>query len=102
MTVLACPTRVLAGVEADVEAGVVFVRRNDTRIPGDKGTDLSLVHDLSTSAAPVFRLRLGYRIAERHLIPALYAPLQINAEIYPYCIPLFKCIRFNRPSLPGA
>lgn len=71
---------VLAGVEADVEAGVVFASRNDARIPGDEGTKVSLVNDLSTSPAPFFRLRLGYRIADRHLITALYAPLQINAR----------------------
>lgn len=70
----------LAGVEADVEAGVVFASRNDARIPGDGGTKISLVNDLSTSPAPAFRLRLGYRIADRHLITALYAPLQVNAR----------------------
>jgi hypothetical protein len=68
-----------AGVEADVEAGVVFASRNDARIPGDGGTKLSLVDDLSTSPAPAFRVRLGYRIAGRHLITALYAPLKVNA-----------------------
>lgn len=68
-----------ASVEADIEAGLVFASRNDTRIPGNGGTDLSLVRDLSTPPAPAFRLRLGYRIAERHLITALYAPLQVNA-----------------------
>src|SRR5512145_1439712 len=69
-----------AGVEADVEAGVVFASRNDARIPGDGGTKISLVDDLSTPPAPAFRLRLGYRIADRHLITALYAPLQVNAR----------------------
>lgn len=69
-----------AGVEAEIEASLVVASRNDTRIPGDTGTKLSLVDDLSTSAAPAFRLRLGYRIANRHLITALYAPLQVNAR----------------------
>ena len=27
----------------------------------------------------MFRLRLGYRIAERHVVTALYAPLRVNA-----------------------
>jgi hypothetical protein len=67
------------GVEADFEAGVVAASRNDVRIPGVGGTNLSLVDDLSASATPVFRLRLGYRFAERHFITALYAPLRINA-----------------------
>jgi hypothetical protein len=80
LMVLAWPTDVFAQVEVDVEAGVVLASRNDTRIPGNNGSDLSLVNDLSTSPAPAFRLRLGYRIAERHLLSALYAPLQINAR----------------------
>jgi hypothetical protein len=79
LTVLTSPTKSSANVEADIEAGVVFASRNDTRIPGNGGTDLSLVRDLSTPPAPAFRLRLGYRIADHHLITALYAPLQVNA-----------------------
>jgi hypothetical protein len=76
----AAPASGLAGVETEFEAGVVFVGRNDTRIPGDSGTKISLVNDLSTDPAPVFRLRLGYRIAQRHLVTVLYAPLQVNAR----------------------
>jgi len=96
-----------AGVEAELEAGVVFTSRNDARIPGDGGTRLSLVNELSTSPAPAFRLRLGYRIADRHLITALYAPLQINARgsldrdvsfaggTYPAGRPLLAVYRFD-------
>ncbi|OGQ88999.1 MAG: hypothetical protein A2289_18455 [Deltaproteobacteria bacterium RIFOXYA12_FULL_58_15] len=50
----------VAGVEADIEASVVFASLNDTAIPGDEGTRISLVDDLSISPAPAFRLRLGY------------------------------------------
>jgi hypothetical protein len=70
---------VRAGVEADAEFGLAFSARNDTRIPGDGGSKLSLVDDLSTPPAPVFRLRVGYRLAERHFITALYAPLTVTA-----------------------
>jgi hypothetical protein len=96
-----------AEVEAEVEIGVVAASRNDTRIPGDTGTRLSLVNDLSSSPAPVFRLRLGYRIAKRHLITALYAPLQVDARgsvakdvvfmnaTYPAGTPLFAVYRFD-------
>ena len=79
LTLLLTPAPAHAGVEAEMEGGVVFSARNDTRIPGDTGSDLSLVRDLSTPPAPAFRVRLGYRIAGRHLITALYAPLQVNA-----------------------
>jgi len=67
------------GVEADFEAGVAAASRNDVRIPGAGGTDLSLVDDLSAPPTPVFRLRVGYRFADRHLVTALYAPLRLNA-----------------------
>ena len=78
-TVLALPSTTSAHAEVDVEAGVVFTGRNDIRIPGDGGTEFSLVDDLSTPAAPAFRLRVSYRIANRHLVSLLYAPLQVNA-----------------------
>jgi len=96
-----------AAVEAEVETGVVFASRNDTRIPGDGGTKLSLVDELSTPPAPAFRLRLGYRFSPRHLITALYAPLQVNARgsvdrdvafaggSYPADSPLLAVYRFN-------
>lgn len=67
-------------LEADFEAGVAAASMNVVRIPGAGGTRFSLVDDLEPSAEPVFRVRLGYRIAERHLITALYAPLQLEAR----------------------
>jgi hypothetical protein len=97
----------LAGVEAEVEGGVVFASRNDARIPGDGGTKISLVNDLSTSPSPGFRVRLGHRIADRHLVTALYAPLQLNARgsvdrdvsffggTYPAGSPLLAVYRFD-------
>lgn len=67
------------GIEADFEAGLVAASRNDVRIPGEGGTQLSLVDDLSAPLTPVFRARVGHRFAERHFVTALYAPLRINA-----------------------
>lgn len=96
-----------AGVETEVEAGVVFATRNDARIPGNGGSDLSLVDDLETAPAPAFRLRVGYRLGQRHVITALYAPLQVNARgtldrdisfmgaSYPAGTPLLAVYRFN-------
>jgi hypothetical protein len=78
--VLSAPRLAVAdGIEADFEVGVVAASRNDARIPGDSGTLLSFVDDLSAPPTPVFRLRAGYRFAERHLVSALYAPLRLNA-----------------------
>lgn len=73
----AAPCR--AAVESELEAGLVFAGRNDVRIPGSGGTQISLADELHTDPTPVFRVRVGYRFRERHLITALYAPLQVNA-----------------------
>jgi hypothetical protein len=68
------------GVETEFEAAVVAATRNDVRIPGAGGTSFSLVNDLSAPAAPAFRIRAGVRIADRHLVTALYAPLRLSAN----------------------
>ena len=68
-----------ATVETEVEAAIVAATRNDVQIPGDSGTRFSLVDDLSIGASPAFRVRAGVRIADRHLVTALYAPLSVNA-----------------------
>lgn len=96
-----------AQIEADIEGGVVWASLNDAQIPGDSGTRISLVDDLSTEVAPAFRLRISYRLADRHYISALYAPLQVNARgkldrdvvfmgsLYPAQSPLLAVYRFN-------
>jgi len=104
---IASATPCWAAVEAEMEAGFVFVARNDVRIPGAGGTAISLSDDLNTDPAPVFRVRLGYRFGERHLVTALYAPLQLNAMgtvdrdvsfaggSYPAGTPLLAVYRFD-------
>jgi hypothetical protein len=104
---VAAPGLAVAGVEAELEAGAVFSATNDARIPGDGGSTLSLVDDLSTSPAPAFRVRLGYRFGERHLVTALYAPLRLTATgrvdrdisflgaTYPAGTPLLAVYRFD-------
>lgn len=67
-------------LEVSLEAGGVVASRNDVRIPGSDGTRLSLSDELSSPAAPAFRVRAGVRLNERHLITALYAPLQLEAR----------------------
>jgi hypothetical protein len=96
-----------ASVESELEAGFVFVGRNDVRNPGKGGTAISLSDELKTDPAPVFWVRLGYRFGERHLVTALYAPLQLNATgtvdrdvsfaggTYPAGTPLLGVYRFD-------
>lgn len=96
-----------AQVEASLEGGVVTASRNDVRIPGDDGTPLSLSDELSSPAAPAFRVRAGLRWNERHLITALYAPLRLEArgsvdhdvafagQTFPAGTPLYAVYRFD-------
>jgi hypothetical protein len=67
------------GFEADFEAGIAGATRNSVAYPGDSGTRLSLVGDLSSPTVPAFRARVGYRFAGRHLVTALAAPFRVNA-----------------------
>jgi hypothetical protein len=68
------------GPEASFEAGLAVASRNDARIPGAGGTKLSLSDELTAGATPAFRLRLGYRFGDRHLLTALYAPLRVTSR----------------------
>lgn len=95
------------GPDAEFEVGVAWASRNDVRIPGVGGTNLSLVDELHTPATPVFRVRVGYRFRDRHYITALYAPLQVNSTgsvqrevdfagaTYPADTPLLAVYRFD-------
>lgn len=65
---------------AEAESGVAWASRNDVRIPGTGGTDLSLVHDLDPAAAPVFRARVGAVLAERHHLILTWAPVRLDAR----------------------
>jgi len=105
--VFAPRTATADGPEAEFEVGAAWASRNDVRIPGAGGTDLSLVDELNTSVAPVFRVRVGYRFRDRHYVTALYAPLQVNATgsvqrdvdfaggSYPAGTPLLAVYRFD-------
>ena len=96
-----------AGFKGEVEASIVAASRNDAAISGKNGTRISLVKDLKRSAAFAFRARVGYRIADRHLISVLYAPLSVVArgkvnqditfldEIYPANTPLLGFYKFD-------
>jgi hypothetical protein len=63
----------------DLEAGVAFAARNDVAIPGDGGTRISFTDALTTSPAPVARLRIG-AVLGRHTVFALAAPLRLTAR----------------------
>lgn len=65
----------------DLESGLVFgTPYNEVRILSRSGTPVDLSKDLTVQPKVFYRLRLGYRIADRHTISALYAPLTVRYE----------------------
>jgi len=64
----------------DVEGGLVWSGYNDVRIPGDGGTLFSFSEELSTQRSPFLRARVGFRLADRHHLLLLLAPLRLSAD----------------------
>ena len=64
----------------DIEAGLIKSGYNDVRIPGDNGTLFSFSEDLKSDDEFFYRLRLNYKIGEKHNLSILYAPLTIDAK----------------------
>jgi hypothetical protein len=79
---LVAPATTSADVKvfADVEGAAAWAGGNDVRIPGDGGTDLSLVNDLSSGVAPTFRARMGVVLTERHIVFGTYAPVRLGSR----------------------
>ena len=64
----------------DVESGAAAAGYNDARIPGDSGTLFSFTDDLSSETVGFFRVRGEFRIAPRHVVSVLAAPLTIDGS----------------------
>jgi hypothetical protein len=64
----------------EFENGAAMSGYNDVRIPGDSGTDFSLTDELSSNRVYFWRLRADRRLAPKHVLSALVAPLQIDAS----------------------
>ncbi len=69
-----------AQFHVDIETGVVFSGYNDVRIPNETGTLISLSEELETDPKVFYRVRVGYRFKERHLVSALFAPLTLQSQ----------------------
>lgn len=75
------PSQAQAQVWLDLESGLVLgTPYNNVRIPNQGGTKFNLAEDLSVKPKVFYRIRLGYTIADRHTISALYAPLTVRYE----------------------
>jgi hypothetical protein len=70
----------------DFENGAAFAGYNDVRIPGDSGSKFSLSGDLDSGTAYYWRARADLRVAPKHVVSALVAPLTLESSG-----------RFNRP-----
>jgi len=66
--------------EIEFETGPVFSGYNDVRIPGDTGTEISLVDDLQTPGDIFFRGKIIHRFNRRHSLGLLVAPLTLEAD----------------------
>lgn len=64
----------------DLESGFVFTGYNDIRIPGDKGTLLSLNNDLKVNPTFFYRIRVNYTLGSKHTLSLLYAPLTTHSS----------------------
>jgi hypothetical protein len=64
----------------DFENGAVFSGYNDVRIPGDTGTTFSLTEDLTSDATYFWRVRVDFRVARKHVLSGLAAPLEIHSS----------------------
>lgn len=64
----------------DLENGAAVSGYNDVRIPGDTGTKFSMTDDLAAATAYFWRVRADFRIAPRHVLSGLVAPLTLHSS----------------------
>lgn len=90
------PSTVLGGVALDLEGGGVFPHYNNVRIPGDKGTKISLTDDLDSGSAAYIRGRITYAFREQHSLAFTFAPLRLTADGR-----VDKDVRFDNATFPA-
>jgi len=59
---------------------MAFCGYNNVQIPKETGTKFSLSEELSTNSSPFFRVRIGFRIKDKHNVYFLAAPFRLKAE----------------------
>lgn len=70
-----------AQIEFDVESGISWNTKNQIRFPNDDNSLsdlLDVTEDLGTGKTFFYRIRGSYTINDKHVISALYAPLQFE------------------------
>ena len=91
----------------ELEAGPVWQTRNDARVPGTTGTDVDIADLTGNGPFPYGRITFDGRVARKHGIRALVAPLEIsgtgqlpgptrfNGQLFAPGIPTKATYRFN-------
>jgi len=64
----------------DVENGAAISGYNDVGIPGNSGTRFSMTDDLKSDTEYFWRVRADFRLAPKHVLSALIAPLTIDSS----------------------
>ena len=72
------PRRPYRRFRVELEGGPVWQTRNDARVPGDTGTDVDVAALVGSGPFPYGRITFDWRIARKHGLRALVAPLQIS------------------------
>ena len=76
---LSVAVQALAGdINLEVESGAVWFSRNDTRIPGDTGTEFDMLDLTGSGPEPYIRLYGTYAFNDRHALRVTIAPLEIE------------------------
>lgn len=72
-------TSAFAQFNFDLEGGLILgTSYNKVQIPTESGTRVNLPEQLKLDRSAFYRIRVGYRIGNRHNISALFAPLTIH------------------------
>ena len=64
----------------DLENGAAISGYNDVGIPGNTGTRFSMTDDLKSDTEYFWRVRADFRLAPKHVLSGLIAPLTINSS----------------------
>ncbi len=64
----------------EVEAGALWQSRNDVAVPGDTGTRFALDEVTGSGPFPVGRVEAVWKMAERHELRGVIAPLTISGD----------------------
>lgn len=81
LSIFAAPFAASAQLFIDAETGAAFNTRNTVQFPNKPKSEsdrIDVAKRFSTGSTLYYRLRIGYTIAERHTISALYAPLRFS------------------------